>query len=572
MKPVYLYFLLFLCSTSFGQTYPKDYFRCPLDIPISLAGNFGEMRPNHFHAGLDMRTGREGLKVHASADGYVSRIKISTSGYGKVIYLTHPNGFVTVYGHLSRFNGAIDNYVLEAQAKNESAEIEVFPKPGELQVLKGDIIAFSGNTGNSGGPHVHFEIRDAKTEFPINPLLFGLNVPDTVKPKIKQLVVYPLTGSSSVNGASAPIRIPVSGKNGNYSATNPSILKTSGPIGLGIETSDRENTPGGDNQVYSIELTLDSKRVFYYEMNTFGFDETRYVNAHLDYSGMKQHGAHVQRCFLVKNNRCSIYKEVADSGKILIPKDGKKHRLGFVVKDMNGNTATAEVIALGSENPAPSVSEKPLQSCRKAFRLEKDDFRIDIPANVCYEDYPFKYAILKPVLANAVSMKYQVGDENLPLQDGITLSIPTTDHLSSTQTDKAVLVKIEGNGKTVYEGGHWGSGWMTGTVKEFGAYTVVTDVTPPALGLKVPVSSGGKVVLKKGKQIRFTVSDNLSGVKMYKALLDGKWILMEYEPKLCLLFINTDVAGFTPGEHLLQIHVEDEVENSTELKIRIVID
>jgi murein DD-endopeptidase MepM/ murein hydrolase activator NlpD len=569
MKPILYLLFLFSLQLAQAQNYPKDYFRCPLDIPISLAGNFGEMRPNHFHAGLDMRTGREGLKVHASADGYVSRIKISTSGYGKVIYITHPNGFVTVYGHLSRFNGAVQTYVHDAQYRTESFEIEVFPKPEELPVKKGDIIAFSGNTGNSGGPHVHFEIRDAKTEFPINPLLFGLNVPDTVKPRIKQLAVYPLTSASRINGSANLLKIPVSGKNGRYTPATASTLHVSGPVGFGIETSDKENNNAGENQVYSVELLLDSKRVFYYEMNTFSFDETRYVNAHLDYASMKKGAGHIQRCYLLKNNRCSIYKNVIDSGRIYIPDDQQVHRLEFVVKDINGNTSNVKLIAEGGPELTLPVPGKVMQSCRQEFKLEKDDFRIDIPANVCYEDYVFHYTRQQQTSSGSLSARYQVGDESVPLQDAITLSIPTN-ATRNRDTAKAVLVK----GASSAEGGTWKNGWMTATVKEFGTYTVLADLVPPSLGLlePPPYTEGPNAPFRmgKGKLFRFSVSDNLSGVKSYKALIDGKWILMEYEPKQNLLFINPDEAGVLPGEHTLEVTVEDGVKNVSVLKIKFI--
>ena len=150
-----------IASAQTESKYPKNYFRSPLDIPMSLSGNFGEIRPNHFHSGLDLRTNsREGLNIYAVADGYVSRIKVSPYGYGKAIYITHPNGYVSVYGHLSAYSGAIAEYIKKAQYEKESFEVELFPAKDEIKVTKGQVIAFSGNTGGSGGPHLHFEIRD----------------------------------------------------------------------------------------------------------------------------------------------------------------------------------------------------------------------------------------------------------------------------------------------------------------------------------------------------------------------------------------------------------------------------
>ncbi|HEU4717789.1 MAG TPA: M23 family metallopeptidase, partial [Bacteroidia bacterium] len=246
-----------------GNTYPQNYFRNPLDIPIQLAGNFGELRPNHFHTGVDITThGQEGLPVHAAADGYISRIKITPWGYGKAIYVTHPNGYTTVYGHLSAYNGNIAAYVEKNQYINESFEIELFPSPGELPVKKGDVIAFSGNTGSSGGPHVHFEIRDTKTEDAINPLLFGLPVKDDVAPVAVSLVVCPAEPGAVVNGQNGTYRIPLKASGGGYVFANPKdSIVAYGRIGFAIEGYDKESVPKGKNGVYAVRLQMENKTI-----------------------------------------------------------------------------------------------------------------------------------------------------------------------------------------------------------------------------------------------------------------------------------------------------------------------
>ena len=170
MRLIIIPFLFFISVSMAQNSYPQDYFQSPLEIPLILSGTFAELRSNHFHSGLDIKTQQQsGLKVMAAASGFVSRIKVSHFGYGKALYITHPNGYTTVYAHLQNFNPEIDAYIKHRQYKNESYEIELFPKAGELLVNNGDIVAYSGNTGGSGGPHLHFEIRN-KQEHPMNPM------------------------------------------------------------------------------------------------------------------------------------------------------------------------------------------------------------------------------------------------------------------------------------------------------------------------------------------------------------------------------------------------------------------
>ena len=283
-------FFLFLCSAVFAQVeYPKDYFRSPLDIPMQLSGNFGELRPNHFHAGFDLRTQqKEGLKVYAVADGYVSRIKISTFGNGKAIYINHPNGFTSVYGHLKTANGEIENYIKKTHYKEQSFEIEMFFKPDELIVKKGEIIAFSGNTGASEGPHLHFEFRDSKTEFIINPMLFGYDkfTKDTKKPIVSGVYVYPLDSKTTVNHSKRPLLLNVSlQKDGTYLSDN---VVANGTIGFGISAYDSDDVSFNNNGVYKVQSFYNGKPNFGYEFNTFSFDEMRYINALIDYSRYKK--------------------------------------------------------------------------------------------------------------------------------------------------------------------------------------------------------------------------------------------------------------------------------------------
>src|SRR5690606_27096940 len=260
------FFLLYLIPIFAQQEYPKDYFRAPLDIPMELSGNFGELRSNHFHAGLDFRTQqREGLNIYAAADGYISRIKISSYGYGKAIYITHPNGYTTVYGHLRRGYGKVEEYIKNQQYKDKSFEIEVLPEPNELPVKKGEIIAYSGNTGGSQGPHLHFEIRETKSEKIINPMFFGfdVNLADTKRPVITDLLVYPIEESSVVNKSAVPIVLNLTPQGDGKFLSQKVFGK--GKIGFGINSYDSNNNSHNRNGIYGVKSFLNGKQIFGYQ-------------------------------------------------------------------------------------------------------------------------------------------------------------------------------------------------------------------------------------------------------------------------------------------------------------------
>jgi hypothetical protein len=318
MPKTLLLMALFLPPFIWAQEeFPKNYFRSPVDTIIVLAGNFAELRPNHFHGGLDIKTGnKERMPIHAVADGYVSRIKVSSFGYGRVIYITHPNGFVSVYAHNSSFNDAIGTYVKDRQYLQMRFEIELFPKPGELPVKQGEVISLSGNTGQSSGPHLHFEIRDEKTEKAINPLLFGLPVKDNVKPQLTKIKIYPADENGTVNGSGKSVECAVKAGKGGYVLAIADTLVLSGNIYFGLEGYDSETHRAGKNGLYSIELQLNNSRIFYCEMNKIGFDETRCMNTYIDYPAYIKAGKFIHRSYVEQNNKLGIYKDVINKGVV----------------------------------------------------------------------------------------------------------------------------------------------------------------------------------------------------------------------------------------------------------------
>jgi murein DD-endopeptidase MepM/ murein hydrolase activator NlpD len=556
------------CIHSQTNPYPKDYFRSPLDIELSLSGNFGEIRPNHFHSGLDLRTqNKEGLKIYAVAEGYVSRIKVSPFGYGRALYITHPNGYVSVYGHLSAYSGVIADYVKKAQYAKESFEVELFPAKDELKVTKGQIVALSGNTGSSGGPHLHFEIRDEKTEAIINPLFFGFKVPDTVKPKIKNIAVYPLDNNSSVNGKKSPKIMTATLVKGKYSVKD--SLKLSGSIGFAIETIDGENNSPGPNGTFDVSLYVDGEKVYAHTLRSFTFEQTRYVNAHIDYPN-KRAGKTLQRSFLVKNNQLSIYHDVKNRGAISFT-DSSYHTVKYEASDINGNTSTIE-LKVKSTPPPPSktVYLKDLEQaalskfdCTKESNYQSTDVKINIPADALYEDIEFKWSKSKDTLAGAIAPVHYVHDANVPVHKAYSLSIKTKQIPNSLQS-KALIVFVHGKGKSA-EGGEWADGWITTQTKRFGKFTVVLDTVAPTIK---PVNILAGKDLSKAKSIMIKVSDDLTDIEQYRATIDGKWVLMEYEPKQALLYHTFD--GLAKGTHTFKLEVRDEKGNASSYEAKFV--
>lgn len=550
-----LFFLFFLCAPAYAQdVYPKDFFRSPLDIPLQLSGNFGELRSNHFHAGFDFRTQqKEGFNVYATGDGYISRIKISPYGYGKAIYIDHPNGYTTVYGHLKSASGAIEAYIRENQYKQESFEVELFPKPGELPVTKGDIIAISGNTGGSEGPHLHFEIRHTQSEKIINPLFFGFDkiIIDTKKPFVQTILAYPIDADSEVNGAKVPVLVDVRlAEDGTYVAEK---LTASGRIGFGITAFDQVDYSPGKNGIYKVENFLNGKLAYGYEFNTFAFDESRYINALIDYARFRKTGQRVQRLFRKQPYDLSLIKTDADNGAIkVVPNINQLCRLE--ISDFNANmiAITIPVEYAVPVAAASTVAETPsgyLVSATKDTNLEKGDFSVFIPAKTFYEDTYLNFS----VTGNTMTF----GNDDVPVHTNFNVviddkSIPEADR------EKTFIASVNGSRLSYNSTKRKGSAFSTYT-KNMGGFKLAKDTEAPKITLAKKIE--GKVV-KEGYISAF-ISDGLSGIKEYKGYLNGHWVLFEFDYKSRRLshWFSTD-DFVLDGRNELKLVVTDNVGNS----------
>ncbi len=541
---------LLICNFIFAQTqYPKDYFRPPLDIPMQLSGNFGELRPNHFHAGFDLKTNqREGLNVYAVADGYVSRIKISTFGNGKCIYITHPNGYTSVYGHLQTPVGPILDYVKKTHYKEKAYEIEMFPKPDELPVTKGQLIGLSGNTGSSEGPHLHFEIRDSKTEFVINPIFFGFdkNIKDTKKPTLSSLYVYPLD-NATVNQSKQPLLVNMTlQKDGTYLAGK---VKTNGKIGFGINAVDTDDVSFNKNGVFNVSTFLNGNQNYNYQFNTYSFDEMRYINAFIDYPRYKKTSQRVQKLFMKTPFALSIIKTDSLRG-IVSAEPNLASSYKIEVSDYFGNQNSITV-PIEYDTATPLVQAEP--SASKYFvkynrdtNFEKGNMSVFFPAGTFYEDFNMNFDVR--------NNKVYIHDDTVPVHSNFTITIKDTLYPESLR-DKLYIGKGTSYNGTIRKGDVF-----TAKAKILGAYGLVLDTIPPVIKITKPVE--GKWISDQ-KKIEFTIGDSLSGIKSYNGYLNGSWILFEYENKNRKITHTFDDQYLTEGENFLKIEVVDNVGNST---------
>ena len=553
-------FILLFSGSIFAQIdYPKDYFRSPLDIPMQLSGNFGELRPNHFHAGFDLKTlQKEGLNVYAVADGYVSRIKISTFGNGKAIYITHANGYTSVYGHLQRATDEIEDFIKKTHYADQSFEVEMFLKPDQLVVKKGQRIALSGNTGASEGPHLHFEFRDNKTENIINPMLFGFDkmLKDSKKPLISSIYVYPLDDETTVNQSKRPLLLNlVLKKDGTYQADK---VVTNGRIGFGINAFDYDDVSYNKNGVYKVQSFYNGTPNFGYQFDTYSFDEMRYINAFIDYSRYKKMQQRVQKLFMKNPFNLSIIKTDKTNGIIAVaPNLTAIYRIE--VSDFYGNLTTVS-IPIKQESLSAIIGKEPILSkylvkANNESNFSKDNISVFFPAGTFYEDFYLNFDVKADTLF--------LHDDTVPAHTNFTIAIEDSKY-SDAQREKLFMASINGN-KISYIPSYRKENIFTAKVKTFGQFTLVLDTIAPKISIAKPIE--GKWLSDK-KLLQLSISDGLSGIKSYNGYLNGKWILFEYDNKTRKITHDFSDGIVAEGANDLKIIVMDNMGNSTIFETR----
>ena len=527
--------------------------RKPMDIPVLLSGNFGELRSNHFHSGIDFKTqGVEGKPIHSVQDGYVSRISVSPWGYGNGLYITHPDGTTTVYGHLQKFSQKITAYLKEKQYEQESFNVNLSLAPDELPVKEGELVALSGNTGSSGGPHLHFEVRDTETEEPMDPIEYYKDlIKDTQAPKIQGIMVYSMPGKGVVNGSRRKLELkPVTAKNGKQTLTGK--IEAWGEIGLAVKGYDYMDNTSNIYGIKDITLTADSQVIFHSNLDRFAFDETRYLNSFTDFEEWKEHRSFYIKSFVDPGNRLRFIESL--NRGILTIDEPRTYHLIYKLADAFGNTTQLSIRIEGKEQPIPEIDTENAELFHwwSDNRFGAKGIRLTIPKGNLYDDLYFRYSVKED--SAALGATHILHNKPVAFHKSAKLSLRLqTDTLDNKQ--QYGIVRLQ-NGRRSWTGGVYRNGWVDADIKEMGNYTLGQDLVPPTI---TPLNPATWV---SQQAITLRLSDNLSGVQTYRGEIDGQYVLFEMNSKSVITY-HFDKERLARGKHTLKLVVTDACGNQS---------
>jgi hypothetical protein len=562
LRLLFISILFFTTLSDFSKD--NTTFISPVKIPLLLSANFGELRTDHFHSGIDIKTqGTIGKEVVASADGFIYRISVSPGGFGKALYVRHASGYSTVYGHLDRFTPAINEYVQSQQYEKKSFLVSLFPVRDKFPVKQGEVIAYSGNSGSSAGPHLHYEIRKSENEMPVNPLLFDFGTGDNIVPIIERLAIYPVNKHSFINGAQTLKKLNVSGGHGNYYIPKENEIVISGLAGFGIKTYDLLNDSYNKCAVYSIELIIDSITVYKYIMDEFSFNESRYINSHIDYETYMRENVYFQRTFLLPNDKLENYREAVNRG-IFNFRDDTTHKVQIIVEDAHYNKSTLSFnVRSQSAKPATTVRTADqnliVMPYNKTNRFSDENIAVTIPSGALYDTLRFAY---KKNAGNSqmLSDVHEVHNKFTPVHRPYTVSIKPKKVIPGKES-KMMVVQLSGDLKKNALSSSWKDGFLTAEASSFGNFFIGIDTVAPVISANGLVSGAD---LSDKKEIRIKISDEFSGIKAYEPTIDGNWVLFEYDPKNSVIIHRFDEKRIKKNsKHSLSLKVTDNKDNTS---------
>jgi murein DD-endopeptidase MepM/ murein hydrolase activator NlpD len=529
----------------------------PIDIPLFLSGNFGELRNDHFHSGIDIKTqGLIGLPVKSVKEGYISRISVSPYGYGRAVYINHPDGKTSVYGHLDHFASKIESAVRDSQYLKESFTVNLFFSPGDFPLKKGEVFAFSGNKGGSAAPHLHFEIRDTRTEKILDPLPWFKNrIKDTRPPEIREVLVFPQTGMGLVNGKPDKQALSLFKNKSGKLAAQP--VKAWGYVGIGIKAYDRMDETTNIYGVNEVILWVDNVEVFHSTMTSFSFDNTRYLNSFIDWNEWKENKSFYMKSFIDPCNHFDVYRSFSDG--VIPVLEERNYHCKYILKDIYGNSTSIEFDITGEKQTLPSDSPSGLLVlCNKDNSLKEQGIELNIPSGNLYTNAYLLIEASNPF--SAFAPLYSVG-KRMPLHSycPLTLDIPNDTYPDKSKYGVVSIV----DGKISWLGGKYDARQITTKIRELGEFSVEVDDIPPVI---TPINPAKWRV---NKRISFGISDNLSGMQSYRGSIDGKFVLFEYESKTATLYCEYDPQRMKTSSGILKLAVTDKAGNQSEFSTHV---
>jgi len=552
MNPLRILLVFLVFQLQAQNIIDPNYFSNPLEIPMVLSGSFGELRSNHFHSGLDIKTQqRSGIPIYAPADGYVSRIKVGHYGYGKALYIKHTNGYSTVYAHLQKYEATIQDFVKQNQYKKERYEIELFPTESELLVKKGDLIAYTGNSGSSGGPHLHYEIRDSYSR-PMNPMLFGLEIPDSKNPIVTSIFAYPSGGDASVNKSAEPVKLRlIKQRDGTYKTER---ISAYGKIGFGVASTDQQNGAYNKNGVYRIKTSYNGKPKIDIKFEKFSFDETRYLNRYIDYTYYKEHKIKIQKLFRQTNNPLSIITQEDNNGFVNVA-DGFSSNFTIEIEDYQGNLAQITVPVTGNKDSLVVKKQIPkdLQyvPAVSSSTIQRGVFTLDVPKNAFYQG---TYLDIK-TSGDTLHLHRDI----IPVHKNISISMDISNYNTSDK-NKLYIARQAYKNTSYYTTTRRENDILTAKTRILGSYSLFMDTIAPSI--KAANFKDGKWI-SNNKTLKINIEDSHSGISSYRATLNGRFILMEYNYKKDVLTYDFNDHIVTDTQNNLRLIVTDNVGNST---------
>ncbi len=589
MHRIYLFILLFLSATALcaQADLPRADLRVPFDFPLFLSGNFGELRSNHFHGGLDFKTqGVEGKPLHCPADGYISRVSVSPGGYGNAIYITHNNGYTTVHGHLQRFLPKVAALVREHQYKYETYALDTLLTPDCFPVERGQVVAWAGNSGYSFGPHLHMEVRLTETNEPVDPLIFYKDkLKDTRPPRAHRIMVYPMKGRGVVEGEGEKRSFTFA--EGNRLAKP---VTAWGEVGIGISANDYMDDTRNSYGVHSVCLLADGVEVFSSLVDRFSFDENRMINSWADYGEYHARKRWYMKSFVAPGNPLRMLRAGGEGRGIITVSEERPYKLEYILSDRYGNTSRYTLELMGVR----STIDQPATKANASLKWDKDSqashccgFELSVPKGMLYEDVSLHIKATPD--AYAYSAVYSLGDELVPLHGYCPLAIKVWPEEACSPDPLQVGHEMLGNsyqpwptlpppyakklyivqrreGWTGSVGGRYEDGWVKTNVRELGGdFYVSIDTVPPTIEPLAPAEWDRKGI------VRLKIGDSQTGISRYRATLDGRWTLMEYSSKNRQLTLRLSDSPLTKDGslHDLQVTVTDGVGNTTTLEEKV---